>query len=100
MNVKNRGIFISLFFLLLNVALVGVQVTIGSIEDPHPGAVLDLQSDSLGLLLSKVSIKNDAEFQLVKETGDEEADEAIRQSAVGMIVNTNDELTEGTELYI
>jgi hypothetical protein len=101
MNVKNRGIFIFLLFLLLNVALVGAQVTIGSIEDPHPGAVLDLQSDSLGLLLSKVSIKNDAEFQLVKETGDEETDEAIRQSAIGMIVfNTNDQLTEGTGLYI
>ncbi|MDR1632066.1 MAG: hypothetical protein LBR97_04190, partial [Dysgonamonadaceae bacterium] len=46
------------------------QVTIGSDEAPHAGAILDLQSDNKGLKLPSVSLSDTAVFQLSTNPSD------------------------------
>ena len=62
------------------------QVTIGKINEPHTGAVLDLQSTNKGLKLPEVALEDISKFQL-SDDGD---------TAAGVIVyNTNDKITDG-----
>jgi hypothetical protein len=87
-----------LLFMVLGAASVQAQVLIGSNlnseAEPHPGAVLDLQS-SKGLLLPNVWLVNTADFEL--------ADAENATSAVGMLVyNINNATTggRGKGLYV
>ena len=67
---------------------VNAQVTIGTTNDPHAGAVLDLQSTNKGLLLPNVSLEKVSKFQL--------ATDAEAASGVGMMVyNTNADMESG-----
>jgi hypothetical protein len=80
-------------FLILGTANVYAQVTIGANREPHPGAVLDLQSGSKGLKLPVVAIDDVKAFQL-SDDGSE---------AVGMIVynsKTNTIDGAGTGIYV
>ena len=75
---------LSLLFacLVAGMMCVNAQVTIGTTNDPHAGAVLDLQSINKGFLLPKVSLNDASKFQL--------ATDAEAASGVGMMVyNTN-----------
>ena len=58
-----KRIFYLLFFAFIIAASAGAQVTIGSLDAPQHGAILELKSDSLGFLpprvaLSKLSLPN------------------------------------------
>jgi hypothetical protein len=57
-------IYLMLTLFVLSVASVNAQVTIGSTDDPHPGAVLDLKSTTQGVLLPQVPISTGYDFQL------------------------------------
>ncbi|MDR0682516.1 MAG: hypothetical protein LBG15_11815, partial [Dysgonamonadaceae bacterium] len=84
-----KTVFLMSMLLILSTASVKAQVTIGSDQDPHEGAVLDLsQTAKLGLLLPRVSLENVNTWQI---DGDEE-----KEAAIGMIVyNTNDNVVGG-----
>jgi uncharacterized protein YjdB len=85
--------FLMLTLLIVSAASMNAQVTIGSTEDPHSGAVLDLQSTTLGMKLPQVSIANFLIFGLPLKGTSTAAD------AKGMVVyNTNSALGEG--LYV
>jgi uncharacterized protein (TIGR02145 family) len=86
-NMK-RMIFLMLALLMLSIASMNAQVTIGSTEDPHPGAVLDLQSSNKGLKLPTVSLDDVTEFKL----SDKPADAA---SATGMMIYNDNEAAVG-----
>ena len=80
-----------LLLLLLSIASVNAQVTIGSTNDPHAGAVLDLQSTSKGLLLPNVSLSNVSTLTVISSPTS-----AQKTSAKGMMVyNTNANVTGG-----
>lgn len=49
-------IFLMLALLIVSVASVNSQVTIGSTDDPNPSAVLDLKTTNQGLLLPRVAL--------------------------------------------
>jgi hypothetical protein len=90
---KKKAIFLMLTLWMLSVASVKAQVTIGSMNDPHKGAILDLsQSESgLGVLFPKVYIFNTKEFTLPE---DGEIDPK------GMVIyNNNVSLPDGAGLY-
>jgi hypothetical protein len=89
---KKKAIFLMLTLIMMSVASVNAQVRIGSLEDPHEGALLDLsQSGGRGLLFPSVFLFNPNDFQL---DGD-------KTTAGGMVVyNTNSELDAGEGLYI
>jgi hypothetical protein len=59
-----KSVFLFMMFLALGTAGVAVhaQVTIGSDRAPHPDAVLDLKSNSRGLLLPQVALKGVTDF--------------------------------------
>ncbi|MDR0547400.1 MAG: hypothetical protein LBG77_07455 [Dysgonamonadaceae bacterium] len=88
-----RKIYQILFLLVWSVAGANAQVRIGSVNDPHPGAVLDLNADdtkpgSLGFLLPRVSLSNTTDWQL-----------AGNNPVIGMMVyNFNSVIAEG--LYV
>jgi uncharacterized protein (TIGR02145 family) len=86
-----------LMLLMMSVASMNAQVTIGSMEDPHPGAILDLQSNDRGLKLPNVSLNDVDVFGLpVTEVSTE-------VSAMGMVVYNTNEATiggNGKGLYI
>jgi hypothetical protein len=69
---------IPVFLLCSSIQIFG-QVSIGSENDPHPGAVLDLQSTDKGLLLPRVSLTDAATFLVNTST-------AEKESAAGMLV--------------
>jgi hypothetical protein len=82
-------VYLMLTLLMLSAVGANAQVTIGSLDNPHPGAVLDLHSDSLGFLLPTVSLNDVSVFQLATDTA----------RANGMAVyNTNPAIGRG--LYI
>ena len=89
-----RKIFLVMLLLLLwSAANVHAQVTIGSDNNPHPGAVLDLQSTK-GFKLPAVALLDADNFQLSIEQIDE---------AVGMMVyNTNATManSQGEGVYV
>jgi uncharacterized protein (TIGR02145 family) len=88
-NMRRRMIFWMLTLLSLSAVNVNAQVTIGSMDDPHGGAVLDLSKangPSIGLLLSRISLENVDTWQL---GGDENGGD-------GMVVyNTNNDVVGG-----
>ncbi|MDR0681559.1 MAG: fibrobacter succinogenes major paralogous domain-containing protein [Dysgonamonadaceae bacterium] len=90
---KQKMIFLALTLFILNAASVNAQVNIGSDDDPHKGAVLDLsQTTNLGLLLPQVFLTNVSDWQLDGNTKKE-----------GMLIyNTNDEVPDGNgkDIYV
>ncbi|MDR1632331.1 MAG: Ig-like domain-containing protein, partial [Dysgonamonadaceae bacterium] len=93
MKMKKKMMFLFLLFpMLFGTADLYAQVTIGSDNAPHSGAILDLQSTEKGLKLPAVSLEDVAKFQLSADEDD----------AVGMMVyNTNNEIAggNGTGIY-
>jgi uncharacterized protein (TIGR02145 family) len=88
--------FLMLTFLIMGAASMNAQVTIGSDKVPHSGAVLDLQSDNLGLKLPNVELDDTdlTEFVLPLTAPSTKAD------AKGMYVyNTNTTLGEGVYVW-
>ncbi len=79
-----KMIYWMLALVLSGTASMNAQVTIGSLEDPHAGAILDLRSTSKGLLLPNVVL--DADLTKFKLDG-----EVDKSRATGMLVyNTTD----------
>jgi hypothetical protein len=90
---KKTTFFWMLTLIMMNVASVNAQVTIGSTNDPHKGAILDLsQSESnFGVLFPKVYLFNTKEFSLSVDDG---------VDAKGMVIyNNNASLSGGAGLY-
>jgi uncharacterized protein YjdB len=84
----------TIFLLLLLPMVFGAanlyaQVTIGSDDAPHSGAILDLQSDNKGLKLPSVSLLDTAVFQLSTIPSD------IAIAKGMMVYNTNDNTKGG-----
>lgn len=80
-----------IFYLIVTLLIVGsasvhAQVTIGSQSEPHPAAVLDLQSTDKGLLLPKVSLTNADTFL-------QELSNADKESAAGLLVYNDGKAT-------
>ncbi|MDR1633111.1 MAG: Ig-like domain-containing protein [Dysgonamonadaceae bacterium] len=87
MRMEKKMMFLFLLFLLIfGTADLYAQVTIGSDEAPHSGAILDLQSTEKGLKLPTVSLTDVAEFGL---SGDANGAEGM------MVYNTNDYTING-----
>jgi uncharacterized protein (TIGR02145 family) len=83
---KQKMMFLALTLMMLSAASVNAQVTIGSTDDPHAGAVLDLQSTTQGLKLPTVSLDDIITFGLDGDAG----------TAIGMMVyNTNASIKDG-----
>jgi hypothetical protein len=61
---KQKLFFLMLTLIMLSAASVQAQVTIGADEPPHSAAVLDLQSDNLGLKLPTIELGDVSVFQL------------------------------------
>jgi uncharacterized protein (TIGR02145 family) len=76
--------FLMLTLIVLGATSVNAQVTIGADANPHPGAVLDLQSN-LGLKLPTVELDDVAVFQLP----------GTAEDAVGMMIYNNSDATIG-----
>jgi hypothetical protein len=89
-NMKNL-LYCMLFMLFVcNTVEIRAQVTIGSLQNPHEGAVLDLQSNTKGVLFPTVSLGNVTIFQLCTSESD-------IASAEGMVVyNTNKGIAGGS----
>jgi hypothetical protein len=87
---KKKMMFLFLLFpMVFGAANLYAQVTIGSDEEPHSGAILDLRSNNKGLKLPTVSLTDTAAFQLSTNPSD-------AASAIGMMVyNTNDNTKGG-----
>jgi hypothetical protein len=85
---KQKLFFLMLTLIMLSVASVQAQVTIGADATPHSAAVLDLQSD-LGLKLPTVALDDVTVFQLL-EAGDEEI-----ETAIGLMVYNSSDATIG-----
>ncbi|MDR1632954.1 MAG: Ig-like domain-containing protein [Dysgonamonadaceae bacterium] len=90
MKMKKKMMFLFLLFpMVFGTADLYAQVTIGSDDEPHSGAILDLRSDNKGLKLPTVSLTDTAAFQLSTNPSD-------AASAIGMTVyNTNDDIIGG-----
>jgi hypothetical protein len=85
--------FLMLALLIWSVASMNAQVTIGSANPPHSGAILDLQSTTQGLKLPNVALDDDLTVFGLPDT-DPAAD------AKGMYVyNTNPNIGEGVYVW-
>jgi hypothetical protein len=81
-----KNFYLALTLIVLSAAGANAQVTIGSLDNPHPGAVLDLHSNTQGILLPTVSLNDVSVFQLAADT----------TRATGMTVyNTNPAIGTG-----
>ncbi|MDR0680996.1 MAG: hypothetical protein LBG15_03975, partial [Dysgonamonadaceae bacterium] len=93
LNMKQKMIYLALMLFVLSAASMNAQVTIGSDQDPHEGAILDLsQSANLGLLLPRVFLENVTTWQLKGSTEKE-----------GMVIyNTNEDVDggNGKDIYV
>jgi uncharacterized protein (TIGR02145 family) len=91
-----RTFFLMLMLIMMSAASVNAQVTIGSTDDPHGGAVLDLSKangEHAGFLLPRISLENVATWQI---GGD-------KSLGIGMVVyNTNNSVAggDGIGIYI
>jgi uncharacterized protein (TIGR02145 family) len=84
---KQKLFFLMLTLIMLSVASVQAQVTIGTDEPPHSAAVLDLQSTALGFKLPTIELGDVSVFQLSGTT----------TNADGiMIYNSSEETTGGS----
>ncbi|MDR1631423.1 MAG: hypothetical protein LBR97_00795, partial [Dysgonamonadaceae bacterium] len=90
MKMTKKMMFLFLLLpMVFGAANLYAQVTIGSDDEPHAGAILDLRSDNKGLKLPSVSLTDTADFQLSPNPSD-------ATSAIGMTVyNTNDNTKGG-----
>ena len=87
---RKRIYFFTLVLLFLTGQVVNAQVTIGSNDDPHAGAVLELKSDK-GFLLPRVSLTNATSFDLGGSA----------TAAEGMVVyNLNGSFEGGKGVYV
>ncbi|MDR0680932.1 MAG: hypothetical protein LBG15_03635 [Dysgonamonadaceae bacterium] len=59
---KRKMIFLALTLFIWSAASVKAQVTIGSIDDPDPSAVLDLKTNDQGLLLPRVALVSTSSY--------------------------------------
>ncbi|GHT39924.1 hypothetical protein FACS189437_04690 [Bacteroidia bacterium] len=84
-----KMMFLMLTLLVWGVASMNAQVTIGSEQAPHAGAVLDLQADNLGLKFPNVALDaNLNKFGL--DSIANPTSPSSKENAVGMVVyNTN-----------
>ena len=83
-----KGSLLATLLMLFSVCLQA-QVTIGSSDEPHVGAVLDLQSTEKGLLLPRVELANVNSFAPLTEDAEKDAK--------GMVVyNTKENVIGGT----
>jgi uncharacterized protein (TIGR02145 family) len=91
---KQKLFFLMLTLFVLGAANVNAQVTIGSAENPHSGAVLDLKSTTQGLKLPTVRLDDLEEFGLPLTTP------STTENAKGMFVyNTNATIGEGVYVW-
>jgi hypothetical protein len=89
-----KFIFLSLLLIILGAASAKAQVSIGTVNDPHAAAILDLQSNAKGLLLPHVAL-DDLE---ILQVGGSKADEDL--TATGMIVyNISPNFCEGVYFW-
>ena len=95
-TMEKRSLFLIVTLLFVSAVSVNAQITIGRNTNPHPSALLDLESNSKGLLLPRVALTADpTEFVLNQNEVGNEA------WAVGMIVyNTNAEIPNGKGVYL
>ena len=94
-----KVIVIILLLCLWSMTSVDAQVTIGSSDTAHEGAVLDLKSDNKGLLLPNVVLKENPEWWAL--SFDEEKDTAaVKLSAAGMAAFNTADVQDGIGLYI
>ncbi|MDR0680785.1 MAG: hypothetical protein LBG15_02870 [Dysgonamonadaceae bacterium] len=89
-----KTVYFLLIFLIGGAATVCGQVTIGSTDDPHPAAVLDLQSTDKGLLLPRVSLTDVNTFLPTSSDSEEKA------SAVGLLVFNDGAAVSGLDAGI
>jgi uncharacterized protein (TIGR02145 family) len=93
---KKTFFWMPTLILLISAASVNSQVTIGSTDDPHGGAVLDLSrasGSSVGFLLPRVSLTNVDTWQIG----------GVANQGVGMVVyNTNEDVAggDGSGIYV
>lgn len=83
--------------LLVCIASVSAQVTIGDNTKPHSGAILELRTDSKGVLLPRINLEKVSVFQLDLEGTDTTTD------AAGMLIYNTNATVEGGDgigLYI
>jgi uncharacterized protein (TIGR02145 family) len=95
-NMRRKAIFCMLALIIMSAASVKAQVTIGSMNDPHGGAVLDLskaEGESVGFLLPRVSLENVNAWQI---GGDKAQGEGMA------VYNTNNYVVggEGIGIYM
>ena len=83
---------LTLTFFFACILYVNAQVTIGSNNDPHKGALLDLKSETKGLLLPRVSLSDVNIFGL---DADETGPNAVSEATGMMIYNTNADIVGG-----
>jgi uncharacterized protein (TIGR02145 family) len=88
-----RMIFLMLALLIGSAASMDAQVTIGSLADPHEGAVLDLSKTSKrGFLLPQVSLTDIKQWTPLEGTNTD---------GVGMMVyNVNETVGNGAGVYV
>jgi hypothetical protein len=90
-----KMMFLMLTLLIWSTASMNAQVTIGSDKNPHSGAVLDLQSDNLGLKLPNVALDADLTKFVLPLTAP-----STKEEAKGMYVyNTNTTIGEGVYVW-
>jgi hypothetical protein len=91
---KQKMMFLALMLLVLSAASMNAQVTIGSTDDPHAGAVLDLQSTTMGFKLPNVALNDDLTRFVLPEN-----ETSTPENAAGMLVfNTN--VNIGVGVYV
>jgi uncharacterized protein (TIGR02145 family) len=95
-NMRKKAIFWMLALVMMSAASVNAQVTIGSVEDPHGGAVLDLSKasgSSIGFLLPRIALTNVDTWQI----GGDKA-----QGSGMLVYNTNSNVAggDGIGIYI
>jgi hypothetical protein len=84
-----KMMLLMLTLLIWSVASMNAQVTIGSDKEPHPSAILDLESTTQGLKLPTVVLTNRTTF--LTDGGDKTA-------AKGMLVYNTGNSFEGPGL--
>ena len=92
-----KSIFLATLMLFFSSAILTAQVTIGTNEDPHPAAVLDLKSTTTpgkGLLLPKVELSNVLFFGL---GGNETKAEGMIVYCPGQYINAGVYLWTGSK---
>ena len=94
-----KYIFITLLLSLSSVAHTDAQVTIGSHNNPYTSALLDLQSNSMGLMLPRVTLKENPEWWALDFDGASDTI-AVKAAAGGMIVFNTADVLDGPGLYV